>query len=105
MSGSKVDYVWHTLDDVLVITDLNRGGRSVTNGIHAVLAEIGAELVGGWDVVNHVIYRDSCGIYDGVVINAQGEFKGFFSIGEKSEEAAVRRLKTSGGNGNETRTF
>jgi len=62
---------------VLVITDLNRGGMSVTNNIEAVLRKIETDVdtdlyfltLCGWKV----IYRDSEGNYDGVELLATGD--------------------------------
>lgn len=50
---------------VLVITDLARGGMSVTNNIEAIVQSIAAEI-GERVYTMPIVYRDSMGQYDGV---------------------------------------
>lgn len=74
------------VDDVLVIKDLNRGGRSLTNDVERVLAELAAKQDLAGQVV---IYRDSMGRYDGVE-HENGLFKRFYPIGEFRASVAVQ---------------
>jgi hypothetical protein len=55
---------------VLVIIDLDRGGKSVTNNIKAILNSIAA--VENFDLTMPIIYKDSDGNYDGVRIDESG---------------------------------
>ena len=57
-------------DPVLVITDLDRGGMSITNNAEAVISRIASEQ--GVDIrllAMPIVYRDSSGIYDGITIS------------------------------------
>jgi hypothetical protein len=72
--------------DVILIIDLNKGNRSVTNDIEYVL----------WSIKEYyktlpfdknftiakfkIIYRDSTGIWDGIKLDKEGNFKSFYSL-------------------------
>ncbi len=61
---ARADYVYTLTDDVLSIIDLDQGGKSVTNDIDNVIADVSAiEGVDPQDL--KVVYRDSDGIWDG----------------------------------------
>jgi hypothetical protein len=57
-------------ESVLVITDLDRGRKSVTNNMYAVLARIASRE--GTRLTMPIVYRDSAGDYDGVRISETG---------------------------------
>ena len=59
---------------VLVIKDLNLGGKSVTNNIEAIIYKIAKETGSSLEAISgmKIIYRDSDGYYDGVRINGRG---------------------------------
>ncbi len=92
----RADYSWQMRDGVVCIVGrCTAGYRSVTNDAENVLREIAAS---GVDLrVHRVIYRDSAGVWDELVINGFGMFCGFDSLGEVDLEAALAKLK--GGNG------
>lgn len=86
----NADFEYQVLDDVIVIFDLNMGGRSVTNDIHNVLDHIEQEI--GGIKGKRVIYRDSHGIFDGIGVTRNGEFTNFYSLNVKSLDAALKKL-------------
>jgi len=65
----------NTVKTVLVITDLNRGGMSVTNNMEAVLQNIAEQE--GFDLEYvaraRIIYKDSDGVWDGVELDPNGQ--------------------------------
>lgn len=71
----------------LCIEDLNRSGRSVTNDVEKVLAELAKEYgaLPAW-----IIYRDSDGNWDRIMATPEGKFIGFSVI------EAGHRPKTMG---------
>lgn len=75
--------------DVLVIIDLNRGGRSVTNDIETVLATVKQRGVGeSWHLA---IYRDAFGIWDGITLDDHRKFAGFYPLNTTRKSAAITR--------------
>lgn len=82
------DYAYHINSrhgwPVLVIEDLNLGGMSVTNNAEAIIAKI-ADEVGLTVHEMPIVYRDSEGVYDGI------SDKGFYALGETSEDRAVAK--------------
>ena len=81
-AASDYDYrIDRGAEPVLVITDLNRGGLSVTNNIRAILDQI------TWDegvldikfLTELIIYRDSDGNYDGIAVDNTGRVT-FYSL-------------------------
>lgn len=76
---------------VLVIEDLNLGSMSVTNDIESVILRCGQQV----DLEGkRVIYKDSDGVYDEVLIEA-GAFRGFRSLGNTRDVLAALRAVTS----------
>jgi hypothetical protein len=77
-SSSDYDYWTDRTENeypVLVITDLDKGGKSVTNNMEAVLAQIAKdEEIDIHELGSErlIIYRDSDGYYDAVKIAASG---------------------------------
>lgn len=75
--------------NVIVIEDLNAGQMSVANNIEAVVAEASRKL--GVDPgACLIIYRDSDGIYDGVRASIGDGQYGFYHLGQRSEDAAIK---------------
>ncbi|MBO0931910.1 hypothetical protein [Fibrella aquatilis] len=82
------DYTYTVEGNIIVITDLDLGNKSVTNDIENVLAEIRTEL--GELAGYAVIYRDSLGRWDGVrLVNGAVLFYG---LGETNQQSAMNRL-------------
>lgn len=71
---------------VLVITDLDRGGMSVTNNIEAIVQSIAAEI-GERVYTMPIVYRDSMGRYDGV--NGDSLQRNPFYFLDKDNEAGA----------------
>lgn len=87
----KVSWLMYADGDVpvLQIEDLDKGGRSVTNDIEEVLKDIQAELIDLSRAENTdplilgkiaVMYRDSMGAWDEVVIQYPFHFRGFVML-------------------------
>jgi len=79
-------------DDILLIIDRNQGGRSVTNDAENVIATLADR---GVPVDRHIIYRDSIGRWDEMIV-ARGRFEGFAPIGVKDEIEAIRLVRQHG---------
>jgi hypothetical protein len=74
---------------VIAIIDHN-GGRSVTNDVENVIDDLTRQ---GFDLSRYrVIYRDTRGIWDQLLIDRTGHFAGFSSINERDLSAALARL-------------
>lgn len=63
---------------MLVIVDLNHGNKSVTNDIENVLKELNVGRLISTDLV---VYKDSDGYYDRVLVYPNGLFRDFERIG------------------------
>lgn len=77
------DFAFQTFGDRVEIIDLDRGGQSVTNGAEKVI-----EVVAGLVPELHkklVVYRDSDGRWDRLLVNEQNEFAGFAPIEANNE--------------------
>ena len=85
---SSCDYSYHWAKAcgarVLVILDLNKGGRSVTNDVEAVFEEIGHEEIAA---AGGIIYRDSMGQFDGISRGLGGRPGGFYSLARNGKPA------------------
>lgn len=86
----RSNYIWklanpkHGPDvSVLVITDLNTGGKSVTNDMEMVLKDISSHIT----IPDTIIYRDSDGRFDGVFI--RNGIIDFYPLRASSEDSAV----------------
>lgn len=92
---SRADYLAYYFPRFLVaIFDLDLGGASVTNDIENVLNDVNASFhLGAFVIVPFtVIYRDSMGIWDEVVITSTGKFQKFASIDKKTLYEAVQSV-------------
>lgn len=73
----------------ICLTDLNRG-RSLTNDAEAVIADLVRQ---GYDLTNNrVIYRDTSGIWDELVVS-KGAFLGYRSINASDIDSAIGAVK------------
>lgn len=74
--------------DVIAIFDHNQG-KSVTNDAENVIADLAARF----DLSRYrVIYRDSLGTWDQLLVDSTGHFAGFSSINERDLPAALAKL-------------
>lgn len=85
-----VEYVRTSGIEFVCVTDLDCGGRSVTNGIDDVIAELHRmdALRPGW----RVIYRDSEGTWDEALLDDRLHFRDFRSLNRKSRDEAIARV-------------
>jgi hypothetical protein len=75
--------------NVIAITD-HDAGRSVTNDAENVIADLVAQ---GFDLARYlVIYRDTRGIWDQILVDCTGHFAGFSTINERDLTAALIRV-------------
>ena len=74
--------------NVIAIIDHDEG-KSVTNDAENVIADLAADF----DLSKYrVIYRDTRGIWDQMLVGRTGHFVGFSSINERDLPAALARL-------------
>jgi hypothetical protein len=74
--------------DVIAISDHN-GGKSVTNDAENVIADLAPDF----DLSRYrVIYKDTRGIWDQMLVDRTGHFAGFSSINERDLPAALAKL-------------
>lgn len=79
-------------DKIVQIIDQDNG-RSVTNDIDNVLADI-AQAEGLPSLAGHqVVYRDTTQRWDGVQLSEAGRFQGFYPIGAADQAAAVAQVR------------
>jgi hypothetical protein len=80
----------HTVHgNVIAIID-HDGGRSVTNDAQNVIDDL---IRQGFDLSKYrVIYRDTRGIWDQLLVDRTGHFAGFSSVNERDLSAALARL-------------
>ncbi|HEX6440966.1 MAG TPA: hypothetical protein VF007_02190 [Stellaceae bacterium] len=75
--------------NVIAIIDHDQG-RSVTNDADNVIADLAAQ---GFDLSRYlVIYRDTRGIWDQLLVDRTGHFAGFRSINERDLAAALAKV-------------
>jgi hypothetical protein len=74
--------------NVIAIID-HDGPRSVTNDADNVIADLSASF----DLSRYqVIYRDTRGIWDQILVDRTGHFAGFSSLNERELAAALGKL-------------
>ena len=79
--------------NIIVIVDMNRGGKTVTNDAEAVVDYL-VNQHGYRDIDQHrIIYSDGHGRWDGMS-TVDGQFAGFVVFGADSREAAVSIART-----------
>jgi hypothetical protein len=74
-------------NDVLVIWKPGEKGMSLNNAMELVLRKIATDVT----LPEHIIYKDSDGIWDGVKVN--GEAVSFYRISTKSINEALKKVK------------
>lgn len=75
--------------NIIAIVDHDQG-RSVTNDAENVIADLAAQ---GFDLSRYlVIYKDTCGIWDQLLVDRTGHFAGFSSINERDLPAALAKV-------------
>ena len=75
--------------NVIAIID-HDSGRSVTNDADNVIADLVSR---GFDLQHyHVIYKDTRGIWDQILVDRTGCFAGFSSINQRDLPAAIATL-------------
>jgi len=88
-AGCQADFTYSMSPDVIAITDLDLGNKSVTNDIENVLRKIEY-----WHQASiaafRIMYRDSLGIWDGV--QWDGRRASFFALQETDEALARKKL-------------
>lgn len=84
------DYEVDVINNIVVIYDLDLGNASVTNDIVNVLDDIHHNFTN--IIGKKIIYQDSDGVFDGVLINAQAKFVAFYPIRETELEKALDKL-------------
>jgi hypothetical protein len=74
---------------VIAIVD-HCGGKSVTNDAENVIADLVRQ---GFDLSKYqVIYQDTRGIWDQILVDSTGRFAGFSSINERDLHSALAKL-------------
>jgi hypothetical protein len=74
--------------NVIAIID-HDAGRTVSNDAANLIADLAADF----DLSKyHVIYRDTRGMWDQILVDRTGHFVGFSSINERDLPAAIARL-------------
>lgn len=87
--ANRSEYSYSIRGKVIIIQDLG-GFRSVTNDMPNILNDLREE---GFDLsLWHIIYRDSQGVWDGVIPSARSRHCDFYSINERDLEHALNKL-------------
>lgn len=90
---TRSDYEVEIEGDVILVTDLDLGGRSVTNDAPGVIGDLvrsGLLRPGMW-----VIYRDSRKVWDELVVR-EGQFAGFAPIDLRDRDDALSKINARG---------
>ena len=81
-------YSYTTHGDIIAIIDHDQG-KSITNDAENVIADLAVHF----DLSKyHVIYRDTRGIYDQLLVDLTGHFAGFSSLNARDLPAALAKL-------------
>lgn len=94
MRTSNSDYIWNTSGNVLLIQDLDQGRMSVTNDIENVLSDL-QKSIGDSIKSMDIIYRDSNGVWDGVIAEwgvSRCTDARFYHIGETNKDNAIQKI-------------
>jgi hypothetical protein len=82
-------YSYTTHGDVIAIVDHHQG-KSVTNDAENVIADLARR---GFDLARfRVIYRDTRGIWDQLLVDRTGHFAGFSNLNERDLSGALGKL-------------
>lgn len=76
----------HVRDDAVVISDHGEEGPSARDSIESVLDQLYARNP---DAPRVVLFRDNAGEYEGVAVDEDGEFTGFYPLQTRDTEHAV----------------
>lgn len=76
----------HVRDDAVVISDHEHEGPSARDSIESVLDQLYARNP---DAPRVVLFRDTAGEYEGVAVDDDGEFTGFYPLQTSDTEYAV----------------
>ena len=88
------DYNYGLKDGVVWIEDLDLGNKSVTNDIENVLNTINIASEDNLEGMK-IVYKDSMGIWDGVIFKKQGERSiiTIYPIGVETLKEAIEYVK------------
>ncbi|WP_010682182.1 DUF6011 domain-containing protein [Methylobacterium mesophilicum] len=89
---TRSDYTVEDLLDVVLVVDLDRGGRSVSNDASGVIDDL--RKAGLIRPGVPVVYRDSSGTWDQLRVK-DGKFAGFSSVGVLTREEAITRARSN----------
>lgn len=90
--GPRADYSYELDGNIVCIVDHDHG-RSVTNDVENILADLAAD---GVDLGSHrVIYRDTLGVWDEIVLKKDGGFKTFKSLNARKLGDAIEKVRAS----------
>lgn len=90
----RSQYEWFVrpeIPDVVFVTDLDDGGRSVTNDIEQVCAELATR--GALSPGHRLVYRDSEGIWDEVMLDSACAFVDFLPLRATTLREVIRHLQ------------
>jgi hypothetical protein len=91
---TRSQYEWFVRPEapgVLFVIDLDNGGRSVTNDIEQVCAELVTQ--GVLSPGHRLVYRDSENIWDEVLLDSACAFVRFLPLRATTPEEAMRHMK------------
>lgn len=86
---TRSDYEVEIEDEVILVTDLDLGGRSVTNDAEGVIGDLARAGLLRPGV--RVIYRDSRQVWDELTVR-NGRFAGFAPIDRRDRDEALANL-------------
>jgi hypothetical protein len=87
IKSPRAEFSYRSYGHVIAVVDHDHG-RSVTNDAEAVIAQLAEKF----DLSKfHVIYRDTRGVWDELLVQ-HGQFVGFRSINERELEAALAKV-------------
>lgn len=88
------EFTYKFRGSLLVIMDMNRGHKSVTNDMENVIHKIRSENPGKIDETTLIIYQDSRGVFDQVKLIRRDKFLeiGFISLNAATEKQAREKL-------------
>jgi hypothetical protein len=82
-------YSYEVVDNIIAIIDHGEG-KSVTNDAENVIEDLARQ---GFDFTHYrVVYKDTRGIWDQILVDRAGHFAGFSSINERDLPAALGKL-------------
>ena len=91
ISAPEAIFSYRTYSHVIAVIDHDQG-RRVANDAEAGIAQLAKKF----DLSKyHVIYKDTCGIWDELQVQ-DGQFAGFRSINERGLEAALAKVQAIG---------